>query len=175
AFDIDANGIVHVSAKDLGTGKEQKIQITTSGGLSKEEIEKMVLDAEQHADTDKKKREIIDLKNQADSLVYQSEKTLKENAEKIPEDEQGAIKEATAALKTAMEGEDKDALKTGIEKLTQAFHKASESIYKAADASSQSDQTEGEGGKNPSDGGSQKGSKKDDDDVVDADFEEIKD
>jgi len=174
-FDIDANGIVHVSAKDLGTGKEQKIQITSSSGLSEEEIEQMVQDAEQHAEADKQKRESIDLNNQADSLVYQSEKTLKENEDKIPEDEKIAINEAIAELKTTMEGEDAEALKAGIEKLTQVFHKASESIYKAADAAGQDEQGQADGSQPESDGGAQQGSEKDDDDVVDADFEEIKD
>ncbi len=174
-FDIDANGIVHVSAKDLGTGKEQKIQITSSSGLSEEEIEQMVQDAEQHAESDKQKRESIDLQNQADSLVYQCEKTLKENEDKIPEDEKAAINEAITELKTSMEGEDAEALKAGIEKLTQAFHKASESIYKAADEAGQGEQGQADGPQPESDDGGQQESDKDDDDVVDADFEEIKD
>jgi len=173
-FDIDANGIVHVSAKDLGTGKEQKIQITTSGGLSEEEIDQMVQDAEQHAEDDKQKREVIDLKNQADSLVYQSEKTLKENEDKIPEDEKVAITEATTELQAIIEGEDVEAQKAGIEKLTQAFHKASESIYKAADAAG-AEQGGAEGDPSQAGDDGQQGSDKDDDDVVDADFEEIKD
>lgn len=174
-FDIDANGIVHVSAKDLGTGKEQKIQITSSSGLSEEEIEKMVQDAEQHAESDKQKRESIDLKNQADSLVYQSEKTLKENEEKIPEDEKLAINEAVTELKAAIESEDVEALKSGIEKLTQAFHKASESIYKNADGSQEGDPSQADGSQDGADKDSKKDPGKDDDDVVDADFEEIKD
>ena len=175
-FDIDANGIVHVSAKDLGTGKEQKIQITTSGGLSEEEIESMVQDAEQHAESDKQKREAIDLKNQADSLVYQSEKTLTENEEKIPEDEKAAITEAVTELKAAIESEDTEALKAGIEKLTQAFHKASESIYKNAEGTTEGDPTQPDGSQDAGGDDSQSESKKDDDDdIVDADFEEIKD
>ena len=174
-FDIDANGIVHVSAKDLGTGKEQKIQITTSGGLSEEEIESMVQDAEQHAESDKQKREAIDLKNQADSLVYQSEKTLTENEEKIPEDEKAAITEAVTELKAAIESEDTEALKAGIEKLTQAFHKASESIYKNAEGTTEGDPTQPDGSQDAGGDDSQSESKKDDDDdIVDADFEEIK-
>ncbi len=174
-FDIDANGIVHVSAKDLGTGKEQKIQITTSGGLSEEEIEGMVQDAEQHAESDKEKREAIDLKNQADSLVYQSEKTLSENEEKIPEDEKAAITEAVTELKAAIESEDTEALKSGIEKLTQAFHKASESIYKNAEGAAEGDPTQPDGSQSADGDDSQSDSSKDDDDIVDADFEEIKD
>jgi len=174
-FDIDANGIVHVSAKDLGTGKEQKIQITTSGGLSEEEIDGMVQDAEQHAESDKQKREAIDLKNQADSLVYQSEKTLSENEEKIPDDEKTAINEAVTELKAAIESEDTEALKAGIEKLTQAFHKASESIYKDAGEAAEGNPTQADGPQSAGGDDSQSDSSKDDDDIVDADFEEIKD
>jgi molecular chaperone DnaK len=173
-FDIDANGIVHVSAKDLGTGKEQKIQITTSSGLSEEEIEKMVQEAEQHAETDKAKRDLIDQKNQGDNLVYQCEKTLKENEDKLSDDEKGAINEAIAELKTALEGEDLDSIKTGIEKLTQAFHKASETIYKATEGQEPdpNSQATGESSDEPQ---NQEDSSSKDDDVVDADFEEIKD
>lgn len=174
-FDIDANGIVHVSAKDLGTGKEQKIQITTSSGLSEEEIERMVQEAEQHADADKKKRETIDLKNQADSLVYQCEKTLKENEDKLSAEEKSSIEEAVAELKTALEGEDPERLKAGIEKLTQVFHKASESIYKASETQQAAGGQGPEGAQADKEAQDQTKSKKDDDDVVDADFEEIKD
>ena len=170
-FDIDANGIVHVSAKDLGTGKEQKIQITSSSGLSDEEIDQMVQEAESHADSDKAKRELIDVKNQADSLVYQCEKTLSESKDKIPEEEVGEIEAAVEELKAVMDGEDTEGIKAAIEKLTQAFHKASESLYKnaAEDAGAQPEGAEQAGGEQASE--EQKG----DDDVVDADFEEIKD
>ncbi len=173
-FDIDANGIVHVSAKDLGTGKEQKIQITTSSGLSEEEIERMVAEAEQHAESDKSRRELIDQKNQADNLVYQCEKILSESGDKLSDEEKGAIEEAIAELKTALEGEDIEALKAGTEKLTQAFHKASETLYKANEAQQQADPSqEGQGA--PESDNDASGKKKDDgDDVVDADFEEIK-
>ena len=174
-FDIDANGIVHVSAKDLGTGKEQKIQITTSSGLSKEEIDRMVDEAQQYAETDKAKREMIDQKNQADNLVYQCEKILKENGDKLSADEKGAIEEAIAELKTAMEGDDVEAVKSGIEKLTQAFHKASETLYKSGEGQQQqagdTSQDSDSGGASKDSG---KSSKDDSDDVVDADFEEIK-
>ncbi len=172
-FDIDANGIVHVSAKDLGTGKEQKIQITTSSGLSKEEIDRMVDEAEQYAETDKVKREFIDQKNQADNLVYQCEKILSESGDKLADDEKVAIEEAIAELKTALEGEDIEALKAGTEKLTQAFHKASETLYKANEGQQQGPTPDGEQSDNP-EGESKKSSKDDSDDVVDADFEEIK-
>lgn len=172
-FDIDANGIVHVSAKDLGTGKEQKIQITTSSGLSKDEIDRMVNEAEQYAETDKAKREFIDQKNQADNLVYQCEKILSESGDKLADDEKSAIEEAIAELKTALEGEDVEALKAGTEKLTQAFHKASETLYKANEGQQQGATPEGEKAENP-EGESDKSTKDDSDDVVDADFEEIK-
>lgn len=173
-FDIDANGIVHVSAKDLGTGKEQKIQITTSSGLSEEEIEKMVQEAEQNADADKNKRELIDLKNQSDSLIYQCEKTVKESGDKLSEEEKTAIDEAIKTLKTAAESDDVEGMKTGIETLTQAFHKASENLYKNAAG----DQAEGQGQpqqENPQQEEGAESKKKADDDVVDAEFEEVKD
>ena len=172
-FDIDANGIVHVSAKDLGTGKEQKIQITTSGGLSDDEVERMVSEAEAHADTDKVNRETVDVKNQADSLVYQCEKTVSENADKIPDDVKAEVEVAATELKAAIEANDLEAMKTGTEKLTQIFHKASENIYKDAGAPGE-DPTAGPGAAG---GASQEEPKKDDgdDNVVDAEFEEIKD
>ena len=171
-FDIDANGIVHVSAKDLGTGKEQKIQITASSGLSEEEIEQMVTDAEKHAEADQQRRESIDLKNQSDSLVYQCEKTLSESGDKLSEEEKAEIEAAIGELKAAMEQNDPEAMKAGIEKLTQAFHKASETLYKSAEAAQAADEQGGEASDSQADGDEQK---KDDDDVVDADFEEIKD
>jgi molecular chaperone DnaK len=172
-FDIDANGIVHVSAKDLGTGKEQKIQITASSGLSEEEIEQMVTDAEKHAEADLQRRESIDLKNQSDSLVYQCEKTLSESGDKLSEEEKAEIEAAIGELKAAMEQDDPEAMKAGIEKLTQAFHKASETLYKSAESAQAADEQGGETSDSQTDGDEQK--KDDDDDVVDADFEEIKD
>ncbi|MCP4755260.1 MAG: molecular chaperone DnaK [Proteobacteria bacterium] len=164
-FDIDANGIVHVSAKDLGTGKEQKIQITASSGMSEEEIEKMVQEAEQHAETDKKKREFIDLKNQADSLVYQCEKTLGESGDKLSDDEKQKIEGAVGELKTAMEGDDPDSLKAGIENLTQAFHNASANLYKDTGG-----QPTGEAQPDSESAGNSNSS---DEDVVDAEYEEV--
>ncbi|MBU2512115.1 molecular chaperone DnaK [bacterium] len=172
-FDIDANGIVHVSAKDLGTGKEQKIQITTSSGLSKEDIERMVQEAEVHAETDKNRREMIDQKNQADNLIYQCEKILKESGDKLTDEDKSAIEQAISELKTSLEGDDIEALKAGIEKLTKAFHKASETLYKATEEQ-QADAAQNEGSsQNQQDSGAEK-SKDNPDDVVDADFEEIK-
>ncbi|MBQ5472463.1 MAG: Hsp70 family protein, partial [Treponema sp.] len=129
-FDIDANGIVHVSAKDLGTGKEQHIQITSSSGLSEEEIDKMVKDAEANAAADKAKREEIDAKNEADSLVYQTEKTLKEMGDKISGGDKQKIEDAVAALKKAIEGGDVNDIKAKTEELKQASYKMAEEMYK---------------------------------------------
>lgn len=129
-FDIDANGIVHVSAKDLGTGKEQHIQITSSSGLSEEEIDRMVKDAEANAAADKEKREAVDAKNEADSLVYQTEKTLKEVGDKISAAEKQKIEDACAALKKAIEGGNTADIKAKSEELKQASYKMAEEMYK---------------------------------------------
>jgi len=166
-FDIDANGIVHVSAKDLGTGKEQSIRITASSGLSKEEIDKMVRDAEAHSSEDKKKRELIEARNQADSTVYQTEKSLKEFGDKIDAAEKQKIDEKLAELKKAMEGNDPEAMKKAGEELMQASHKLAEAVYAQA-------QQAGAAGEEPgAAGGAEKSAKADN--VVDADFEEVKD
>jgi molecular chaperone DnaK len=165
-FDIDANGIVHVSAKDLGTGKEQSISITASSGLSKEEIDKMVRDAEAHADEDKKKREAIEARNHADSMVYSTEKSLKEFGDKIDAVEKGTIENKLAELKKLMEGEDAEAIKKATEDLAQSAHKLAEAMYaKAAPGA------EGEAGAGTEHAGA---AKPKDDNVVDADFEEVK-
>ena len=129
-FDIDANGIVHVSAKDLGTGKEQHIQITSSSGLSEEEINRMVKDAEANAEADKKQREAIDVKNEADSLVYQTEKSMKELGDKISGADKQAIDDALAALKKAIEGNNTEDIKAKTEALKNASYKIAEEIYK---------------------------------------------
>jgi molecular chaperone DnaK len=164
-FDIDANGIVHVSAKDLGTGKEQSIRITASSGLSKEEIDKMVRDAEAHADEDKKKREAIEARNQADSMVYSTEKSLKEFGDKIDAVEKGNIENKITELKKIMEGEDTEAIKKATEELAQSAHKLAEAMY-AKNAGGEADAAAG---------ADQAGaSKPKDDKVVDADFEEVK-
>jgi molecular chaperone DnaK len=163
-FDIDANGIVHVSAKDLGTGKEQSISITASSGLSKEEIDKMVHDAEAHADEDKKKREAIEARNHADSMVYSTEKSLKEFGDKIDAVEKGTIENKLAELKKLMEGEDAEAIKKATEELAQSAHKLAEAMY-----------AKGQGPEGEAGGADQAGSAKPkDDNVVDADFEEVK-
>src|SRR5438874_364633 len=131
-FDIDANGILHVSAKDLGTGKEQKITITASSGLSKDEIEKMRKDAEEHAEDDKKRRDEIEARNEADNAVYRSEKMLKENADKISGNDKGRIEKAVNELKEALKGSDTVAMKSASEKLNEAWQAVSAELYKAA-------------------------------------------
>jgi len=131
-FDIDANGILHVSAKDLGTGKEQKIAITASSGLNKDEIENMRKDAEAHADEDKKRREEVEARNEADNAVYRTEKFLRENGDKIPSEEKSKIERAVAEVKEAIKGGDASAIKAASEKLTEAWQAASEQLYKAA-------------------------------------------
>ncbi|MCD6153566.1 MAG: molecular chaperone DnaK [Syntrophobacterales bacterium] len=171
-FDIDANGIVHVSAKDLGTGKEQSIKITASSGLSEEEIEKLVKEAEAHSEDDKKKKDLIEARNQADALAYSVEKNMKEMGDKIDAGDKSKIEEAMSRLKKAMEGDDVSAINSAQEELTQASHKLAEAMYAKASAQ------QGEAGTNAgaSAGGEAQpgGATKNDDDVVDADFEEMK-
>ena len=162
-FDIDANGIVSVSAKDKGTGKEQKIQIQASGGLSEEEIEKMVKDAEANKEEDKKKRESVDTRNQADTLIHSTEKNLKEHGSKITDAEKKAIEDASASLKEALKGTDNEDIKKKTEALVQASMKLGEAIYKAQEKKPDS----------PNDSKNNDEGKKDDN-VVDADFEEVK-
>ncbi len=164
-FDIDANGIVNVSAKDKGTGKEQKIQIQASGGLSDEEIEKMVKDAEANKEADKKKRESVDVRNQADTLIHSTEKNLKEHGAKVSDAEKKAIEDASSAVKEALKGEDIEDIKKKTEALVQASMKLGEAIYKSQQTAKP------ESGKD--DGGDDAGKK--DENVVDADFEEVKD
>ena len=162
-FDIDANGIVSVSAKDKGTGKEQKIQIQASGGLSDEEIEKMVKDAEANKEEDKKKRESVDVRNQADTLLHSTEKNLKEHGAKVSDADKKAIEDASSALKESIKGTDTDDIKKKTETLVQASMKLGEAIYKSQEKKENSSK---EGDKND------EGKK--DDNVVDADFEEVK-
>ncbi|MBN1275961.1 MAG: molecular chaperone DnaK [Deltaproteobacteria bacterium] len=164
SFDIDANGIVHVNAKDMGTGKEQSIEITASSGLSEEEINKLVKDAEMHAEEDKKKRELIDAKNMADSLIYSTEKSVKEVGDKLDDTTKGGIDQAITNLKSAMEGEDAAEIKRLTEELTQASHKLAEAIY----AKTTQEQTQAA---SSGDGSASESSR--DEDVVDADFEEV--
>ena len=133
-FDIDANGIVHVSAKDLATQKEQSIKITATSGLSKEEVEKLVKDAQAHTEEDKKRRKTAEAKNQADTLIYQTEKNLGEHGDKIAPEDKTKIEEAVASLKKAMEGTDPEAIESAIQTLTTASHKLAEEMYKKASA-----------------------------------------
>jgi molecular chaperone DnaK len=131
-FDIDANGIVHVSAKDLGTGNEQKITITASSGLSEQDIERMMKDAESHADEDKKARELADVKNNAENLVYSTEKSLRDMGDKVDAATKAEIEAAGAELKTALEGDDEEAIKAKTDTLMQASHKLAEAVYQQA-------------------------------------------
>ncbi len=168
-FDIDANGIVHVSAKDMATQKEQSIKITASSGLSKEEVEQLVKDAEAHSEEDKKRRETVEIRNQADSLVYGTEKNLQEHGDKIPEEEKTKIQEAINGMKQAMEGEDVEAMKAAMQTLTTASHKLAEEMYKKTSTDAAGNATGDGTGAN----GEETNGKKEDDTVVDAEFEEV--
>ncbi len=168
-FDIDANGIVNVSAKDLATGKEQSIRITASSGLSKEEIEQLEKDAEAHAEEDRKKRELVEAKNTADSLIYQTEKSLKDLGDKLDSATKSTVEEAIGKLKKAMEGDDAEEIKRLSDELTQSSHKLAEAMYQQA--SGEQPGPEGGAGGEASGGGASGSS---DEDVVDADFEEVK-
>ena len=161
-FDIDANGIVNVSAKDKGTGKEQQITIQASGGLSDEDIEKMVKDAEANAESDKKKRELVDARNQADTMIHSSEKNLSEYGDKVTADEKAAIEKDVQALKDLLESEDLEKIKSALEALTQSSMKLGEAMYKEQQAAA--------GAAEPNQGDGQPK----DENVVDADFEEVK-
>ena len=167
-FDIDANGIVHVSAKDLGTGKEQSIKITASSGLSEAEIQQAIKDAEMHASDDKMRRELVDARNQADSMVYAVEKNLKELGDKIDPALRSDVEAKIAGVKQALEGEDKEAIDAALAALTQASHKLAEALYSASSGSQDAGQP-GPGG-----AGSGPAGGKGDEEVVDADFEEVK-
>jgi molecular chaperone DnaK len=165
-FDIDANGIVNVSAKDMATGKEQSIKITASSGLSEEEIKNALKDAELHSDEDRRKRELVDARNMADSLIYSTEKSVKELGDKLDESTKSNVQQAIERLKKALEGEDTQEIKRLADELTQASHKLAETMYSQA---SQKSQQAGGGGETAYGGGKGK-----DEDVVDADFEEVK-
>jgi molecular chaperone DnaK len=166
-FDIDANGIVNVSAKDTATGKEQSIQITASSGLTKEEIDSAIKDAELHSEDDKKKKDLIDARNHADSLMYATEKSLKDLGEKVDAETRGKVEAAMGDLKQVIDGEDVEAIKAKSEALTQASHKLAEAMYHK---SAQEGQGAEAGGQAAGEDASNA-----DDDVVDADFEEVKD
>jgi molecular chaperone DnaK len=168
-FDIDANGILHVGAKDLGTGKEQKITITASSGLSKDEVEKMRKDAEAHADEDKAKREEVETRNEADGAVYRTEKMLKDNADKISGDDKTKIEKAVTEVKEALKGSDAAAIKTAAEKLNEAWQAVSAELYKAAAAKAQAEKGQaGTAGAQPEGGEPKSDDKKKDEGVIDA-------
>ena len=171
-FDIDANGIMNVSAKDIGTGKEQKIEIQSSSGLSSEEVERMKKDAEAHAEDDEKRRELVDLKNQADQMVYTTEKNLNEYGEKVSAEDRGNVEQAVNQLKEAQKGDDAGAIKKGIDALTAASHKLAEVMYKSTAEPQAADAAAGGATDEPPPVGAAPGgddSKKDD--VIDAEFE----
>ena len=157
-FDIDANGIVSVGAKDKGTGKEQQITIQASGGLSDEDIEKMVKDAEENAEADKKRKELVEAKNQAESLVHATEKSIEEHGDKVDPSTIEAIELAVAALKDELEGDDAGKIKSGIQNVTEASMRLGEAIYKASQEGGDSDAADNDGA---------------DDDILDADFEDL--
>ncbi len=171
AFNIDANGIVNVSAKDLGTGKEQSIQITASSGLSDADIEKLVKEAESHAADDKKKQDLISARNQADGLIYGTEKSIKDLGDKLDAALKSDIEGKIESLKKLMEGEDVEAIKKATEELAQASHKLAEQLYSQAQGQ-QPGADAGAAGAQPGAGAA--GAKKADDDVIDADFTESK-
>jgi molecular chaperone DnaK len=158
-FDIDANGIVNVHAKDKGTGKEQQIRIQASGGLSDADIEKMVKDAESHADEDKKRRALVEARNHGEALVHSTEKSLKDYGDKVSEADKSAIEAAVASMKSALEGEDVEAITAKTNELAQVAMKLGEAMYKASQASSGDDDSD----------------EPKNDDAVDVDFEEVDD
>jgi molecular chaperone DnaK len=164
-FDIDANGIMNISAKDKGTGKEQSIKIESKSGLSDEEIEQMKAEAQANAESDKKKREEADLINKADSTIFQTERQLKEYGDKIPADKKQGIEDALNELKKEFEAKNMENLEPAMEKLNQVFQAASQDMYNAANAQ----------GGSSTEGGEQSGSGNPDDEVTDVDFEEVND
>ena len=169
-FDIDANGIVNVSAKDMATGKEQSIQITASSGLSKEEIDNLVKDAELHAEDDKKKRSLVEARNTADALIYSTEKSLKDLGDKVDSATKTKVDDVISRLKKTMEGDDEAEIKKLSDELTQSSHKLAEAMYQQASASQTEEQQAGAESAQQA-----KASSSSDEDVVDADFEEVKD
>jgi molecular chaperone DnaK len=169
-FDIDANGILHVSAKDLGTGKEQKISITGSSGLDSKEVERMQKEAELHAEEDRKAKEAIEVRNNADSLAYQCEKQLKELGDKVESDKKAEIETKIAAVREALKGDNVDAIKAAYTDLQNKFQEVSEALYKNASAGAAA---AGAGAEGP--GPKAGGDRKPEGDVVDAEFEVVDD
>jgi len=173
-FDIDANGIMNVSAKDLGTGKEQSIRITASSGLSEEEVDRMVKEAEANAEEDKKKKELAELRNQADTLVYSTEKSLKDHGDKVDAETKENIEKALDEVKKAQAGEDTEELKKAIENLSNVSHKLAEAVYQAT-GGQETGQDAGQAGAETGAGGAGQSQGGKDEDVVDADYEEVND
>ena len=166
-FDIDANGIVNVAAKDMATGKEQSIQITASSGLSKEEIDRLIKDADLHVEEDKKKKQLVEARNTADALIYSTEKSIKDLGDKVDAATKSSVEDAISQLKKVMEGEDEAEIRRLSEELTQASHKLAEAMYQKASQS---------GAQQPgAESSTQAGASSTEEDVVDADFEEVKD
>ena len=170
-FDIDANGIVHVSAKDLGTQKEQSISITSSTNMSKEDVDKAVKEAERYAAEDKKRKENIDTRNEADQMVYQCEKILKDNGDKIAEADKTEIQSKIDALKEALKGDNMDDIKAKKDALTEKFNKVAEEMYKAAAAQA----GEQQGGAQAGPQGGAQGGTKGDDGYYEADYTDVED
>jgi molecular chaperone DnaK len=171
-FDIDANGILNVTAKDNATGKDQKITITSSSGLSKEEVERMAKEADAHAEEDKKKKEEIEARNQLDGMVYQVEKMLREHGDKISGSERGDVENAVADAKKALEGGEAGAMNSAREKLQAASHKLAEAMYKATASQAQPGAGPQTG---PTDTGAQTGGQKKDEGVIDAEYVDVED
>jgi len=161
AFDIDANGIVSVTAKDMATGKEQKITVSGASGLAKDEVDRMVKDAQAHASEDQARRDLIDARNQADALAYQTEKTINENREKLPVGELSKVEAAIAAVKSASQGEDAGAITRATEELQRATHAIAELLYKSSQAGASASGGSGDPGSNVKEG-----------EVVDAEYAE---
>ena len=170
SFDIDANGILHVSAKDLGTGKEQKITITASGGLSQDEIERMRQDGELHAEEDRKSKEELETRNEADNAVYRTERLLKDNQERISDANRGKIESVLNEVKEALKGSHAAAIKTASDKLNETWQAVSAELYRAASEKARAGQgpTGGPFGTQPEAGGAPEGSKKDEGPIIDA-------
>jgi molecular chaperone DnaK len=168
-FDIDANGIMHVTAKDKATGKENKIVIKSSSGLNDDEIERMVRDAEEHADDDRKAKELVDARNQGDAMLHSVRKSLSEFGDKVDASDKDAIEQAAAELETALKSDDKAEIESKTEALAQASHKLAEQAYAQSAGAAEGGAETGGAETGQSTGGSK------DDDVVDAEFEEIKD
>jgi molecular chaperone DnaK len=171
AFDIDANGILNISAKDLGTGKEQSIKIESSSGLNKDDIDKMQADAESHAEEDKKRREVIDTKNQADQLIYSTEKTLKEHGDKVSAEVRGNIENSLNNLKETVKGEDGEAIKKGMENLGETAQELGKILYEEAAKEQAAAGGAPEGAPGQAAPAPEEQPKKGGDDVIDAEFE----